>query len=169
MSVDRQALEDGATRYARYIIAKRDLLQTLFYASRNSGDEAWSRYRRLEGAEESGQMPTQAVSARLTDEHEAFERAAQDAAFSLMLIIDYTRREAFTPNEVEMEARGFGYTVPRATSDTSPNPPVELNRAIWALANQARHLHQVAETVRGGTTQRFQKRAQRQNRQAPWL
>jgi hypothetical protein len=140
--VDQQALTEAASRYARYIRAKRDLLQTLFYASRNSGDEAWSRHLRLKHAEQSGDARSRSLRAGWAEEQEAYEHAAQDAASALMLIVDYARREAFTPEELESKARSLGLKLQHGASNAGAAEPVELNRAIWALANQARHVHQ---------------------------
>jgi hypothetical protein len=129
---------EAAAFFALAIRSKRDLLQTLFYATKNNAAEAWELHRRLEAIQTTypdgsysigpgNVMPRQ----QLVDAKSAAEATAQDSACAFMLIVDATIQRLRTGLD-GMDTRDLGPTI---------EDGVKLNAAIWALANQSRHIH----------------------------
>jgi hypothetical protein len=139
----------AAANYAMGIRSRRDLLQTLYYATKNSADEAWALHTQLQpleprlglGASALGTAPLNgAPPVRAGDvlpRHEilnskrAAEATAQDAACALMLILDFSLQR-LRQDISSLDTRELGPEIA---------PGIKLNNAIWALANQARHAH----------------------------
>lgn len=126
----------AAADFAMGIRSRRDVLQTLFYDTKNSAAEAWEFHRQLESLEvryDGGGVAVQAGNImprhELLNAKSAAEATAQDAASAFVLILDYAirrLRRAIKP----IDTRTLGPQVRNG---------VRLNAAIWALANQARH------------------------------
>lgn len=118
--------------------ARRTILQMLFYSTRNSSRDAWAFHLRLE---KSNAPRETALSGPLASIFHSFdktiaEQTAQDAAWAFMLIADYALQrlgDAIKP----VDTRGLGPVL--ATG-------VRLSACVWALANQARHLHEWMQT-----------------------
>ena len=128
----------AAAHFAGTIRAKRETLQTLYYAAKNSWAEAQAlkqRYAALPPLDfytlRIGGDTDQGHST-LLDAQKAAEATAQDSAAAFIIICDYSlqrlRTEGETPDTRTLGADAYN--------------GVKLNRAIWALANQARHLHE---------------------------
>lgn len=118
------------------IRSRRDVLQTLFYATKNNAAEAWELHRQLEPLEvryDDGGVAVQAGNImprhELLNAKRAAEATAQDAASAFVLILDYAIRR-LRRDIAPVDARILGPQVRNG---------VRLNNAIWALANQARH------------------------------
>jgi len=127
----------AAAHFAGTIRAKRETLQTLFYAAKNSWAEAQALKQRYDalppldpytlgigGGEDLGHSA-------LLDVKIGAESNAQDSAAAFIIICDYSLQRLRTEGD---------------TADTRTLGPdayngIKLNSAIWALANQARHLH----------------------------
>ncbi|MGB8267323.1 MAG: hypothetical protein WCE44_13410 [Candidatus Velthaea sp.] len=130
----------AAGHYASSIRARRDLLQTLYYATKNSGLEAAGYHRQAELARsQQGEDPngSEELIRTLEDAQHAAEATAQDAAWSFMLIVDYAIRR------LEQEMREINTRAPSLlTLGAETRTGVRLNAAIRAFANQARHFHE---------------------------
>jgi hypothetical protein len=129
---------EAAAFFALAIRSKRDLLQTLFYATKNSAAEAWELHRRLESMQTTPPDGGYSVGAgnvmprqQLVDTKSAAEATAQDSASAFMLIVDATIQRLRAGTE-PLDTRDLGPLIGNG---------VRLNAAIWALANQARHIH----------------------------
>jgi hypothetical protein len=129
----------AAGDFALAILSKRDLLQTLYYATKTNAAEAFALHRRLNMVQEAPAGGAYAVAPgkmmlprhQLMNAKTAAESTAQDSAWAFFLIADYSLQR-------------FRAAVPGInTREIGPNirNGVKLNAAIWALANQARHLH----------------------------
>lgn len=138
----------AAARFALGIRSRRDILRTLYYATKNGADEAWAFHRKLQAlapraALNSGPLGMSPLNGFIVSvgdvlpRHEALngqraaEASAQDSACALMLILDYSiqrLRDEVAP----LDTRDVGHEI---------QPGIKLNKAIWALANQARHAH----------------------------
>jgi hypothetical protein len=135
-------LELATAIYALAIRSKRDLLQTLFYATRNSAADSWSfhrqieRYLSLHGDVAVGPWHSVAAPRELVEGKRIAEATAQDSALALMLILDYSMQRFRTDAEGVVDSRTIGPAIGNG---------VKLNAAIWALANQARHIHEWEE------------------------
>ena len=128
----------SAAMFALAIRAKRDILQTLFYATRSNAADAWAFHKRLENLEHKREGGGFVVSpGNIMPRHElvnaktAAEATAQDSALALMLIVDYSLQRFHDAAAVDTR------TIGDELADG-----VKLNAVIWALANQARHLHE---------------------------
>ena len=131
-------LADSIEQFAAGFYARRNLLQTLFYSSRNSSRDAWAFHLRVEKSNASGKpaIPGMLASMVHTFEQTVAEQTAQDAAWALILIVDYALQrlgDSIKP----IDTRELGPTL---------SGGVRLGAAIWALANQARHLHEWMQT-----------------------
>lgn len=126
----------AVANFAGTIRAKREVLQTLYYAAKNSWTEALALRQRLKAV-----PPLDLTKPRTpgdddlgyTEFHDdavAAEATAQDSAAAFMIICDYSLRRLRTE----------GDTVDTRTIGADAYNGVKLNKAIWALANQARHL-----------------------------
>jgi hypothetical protein len=132
-------LVNAAAEYARGIRARRDVLSTLFYAVKNSSADAWAYYTRQKGLEQSEfdgravSVPSGRDSERLTliEARKLAEASAQDSAWALFLIADYSLQR-LRPGIGGIDLREVG-------PDLAPG--VKFNRMVWAIANQARHAH----------------------------
>jgi hypothetical protein len=144
MNWDEKAKNDpltGIEQFEAAFRARRNLLQTLFYSTRNSCSDAWAFHLR---AEKSNAPGGSAISGLLTSIVYSFdktvaEQTAQDAAWALMLIVDYALQR-------------LGDSIrPVDTRDLGPklSTGVRLSEVIWALANQARHLHEWMQNPHG--------------------
>jgi hypothetical protein len=142
MNLDEKAERDvltGIDQFCAEFRARRNLLQTLFYSTRNSSRDAWAFHLRAQRSNEPG---TPAISGLLTNTLYSFEKrvaeqTAQDAAWALMLIVDYAlQRLGDTIKPCDIRVLGPILSV-----------GVRLSAAIWALANQARHLHDWMQTL----------------------
>jgi hypothetical protein len=126
-----------AAYYALAIRSKRDLLQTLFYATRNNAANAWTLHQGLLEVEQPHPDGSVTIIGDITARQElrdaktTAEATAQDSAWALILILDYSLQR-FASAAPETDSRAVGPEVGNG---------VKLNAAIWALANQARHLH----------------------------
>jgi hypothetical protein len=137
---DMATLEEkarAAAHFAGTVRAKRETLQTLYYAAKNSWDEARAMRQRyaalppldpyklpIDGQRDLGHSA-------LLDGAIAAEATAQDSASAFMVICDYSLQRLGTEAAV-VDTRTIGADAYNG---------VKLNQAIWALANQARHLH----------------------------
>jgi hypothetical protein len=128
----------AAANFALAIRSKRDLLQTLYYATKTNAAEAFAFDLRLNMVQEARAGGAYSVApGNIMPRHElmnaktAAEATAQDSAWAFFLIADYSlqRFRAAVPG---IDTREIGPDVRNG---------VKLNAAIWALANQARHLH----------------------------
>lgn len=129
-------LMQAAARFAGGIRAKRETLQTLFYAAKNGWAEAQAlglRYDALPPLDLYS-IPNNGGGehATLLDGKLAAEATARDSAVAFVIICDYSLQRLRTEGKTA-DTRSLG---PDAYNG------VKLNRAVWALANQARHLHE---------------------------
>jgi hypothetical protein len=138
-------LQSATLEYARAIRAKRDILQTLFYAVRNKSIEVKAFDKRIDivapavgyttmsGAIEYRRSATGGTDQEwyeLACERSAAHFSAQDSASAMMLIIGYSLKRLRTAGPL-----------PKITDiGRDSYNGVKLNAAIWALANQARHV-----------------------------
>jgi hypothetical protein len=130
MSLDENGgTPNGIDEFWAGIRYRRNLLQTLFYSTRNSSRDAWAFHRR---AEKSDMLSSIIHSFDKT----VAEQTAQDAAWALMLILDYALQR-LKDTIAPIDTRDLGPTL---------SPGVRLTATIWALANQARHLHEWMQT-----------------------
>lgn len=134
------SLEETARAAAHFvgaIRAKRDTLQTLYYAAKNSWAEAQALRKRYAALPRVDPYTLQIDSkadtghSMLLDGAIGAEATAQDSAAAFILICDYSLQRLSTEGSIT-DTRTIG-------AEAYNN--VKLNRAIWALANQARHLH----------------------------
>lgn len=120
---------NGIDEFWAGIRYRRNLLQTLFYSTRNSSRDAWALHLRVE---KSGLVSSVLHSFDKT----VAEQTAQDAAWALMLIVNYALQR-LGDSIAPIDTRDLGPMLP---------PGVRLTATIWALANQARHLHEWMQT-----------------------
>jgi hypothetical protein len=129
----------AAGEFASSIRSRRELLQTLYYATKNGSAEAWAFHqRRLVLPPEDGPHDSAAEKARqtLADGQHAAEATARDAAWAFVLIVDYAIRRL----GADLMAAKSATPDPLAIGAESLHG-VKLNDAVRAFANQARHLH----------------------------
>jgi hypothetical protein len=140
----------AAANYAMGIRSRRDLLQTLYYATKNSADEAWALHTQLQPLEprlgiNAAALGTAPINGappirpgdvlprhEILNSKRAAEATAQDAACALMLILDFSLRR-LEEGIGSLDTRELGPEIA---------PRIRLNKAIWALASQARHAHE---------------------------
>jgi hypothetical protein len=128
----------AAALYALEIRSRRDLLETLYYATKNGADEAWELHRRLQALKNRKDTGTPEldvgdvlVQQDLINSARAAEATAMDSASTLVLILDKILQRLGL-RIGDLDTRDLGPDIEQG---------IKLNRAIWALANQARHLH----------------------------
>ena len=135
----------AAAHYAVAVRSRRDILQTLFYETKNQGREAGALYSKrliLENRHGDGSfsigagdiMPRQ----ELFDAQTEAEATAQDAACALMLLADACIQRLRRAADGVPDTRTIGANTKNG---------VRLNAAIWALANQARHIDSWVSTT----------------------
>ena len=123
---------NGIGEFALAFRARRSILQTLFYATRNSSLDAWAFHQRVEKSTHSEHPLAALVSGFLHSFDKTIaEQTAQDAAWAFVLIADYALQRLADSVE-PLDTRELGPTLAHG---------VRLSAAVWALANQARHLH----------------------------
>ena len=140
----------AAGLYAMGIRSRRDLLQSLYYGIKNNAAEAWELHRRLQTLQQVQAVNTGSLGAAplnhgvsirpgdIMPRHEvlnaknAAEATAEDSAITLVLMVDRALQR-LRPGISAVDTRDLG---PEIVSG------IRLNRVIWALANQARHLHE---------------------------
>lgn len=113
MSAERDEMADrssGVDEFAFAVRARRNLLQTLFYSTRNSSRDAWAHHLRIEkGNEQEGSVVSNLVLDVMHSwEKSVAEQTAQDAAWALMLIIDYSLQR-LGDNDRLSRARLYGH------------------------------------------------------------
>ena len=127
----------AAAHFAGTIRAKRETLQTLYYAAKNSWAEAQALKRRFDALPPMDLYTLGLNSdadleySTLLDGQKGAEATAQDSAVAFIIICDYSLQRLRTE----------GKTADTRTLGADAYRGVKLNKAIWALANQARHLH----------------------------
>lgn len=126
----------AAAHFAGSIRAKRETLQTLFYAAKNSWAEARALQLRYDALPP---LDLYSVPGNGGGEHAAVldgklgaEATAQDSAVAFIIICDYSLQRL----------RSEGGAADTRTLGLDAYGGVKLNQAIWALGNQARHLHE---------------------------
>lgn len=135
LGIEQTARTAGA--FAGAVRAKRDTLQTLYYSAKNSWTEARSLRARYDALppfdpyEHALNGSTDVGHSTLLDAAIAAEVTAQDSAAAFIMICDYSLQRI----------NAEGLTVDTRTIGGEAYNGVKLNRAIWALANQTRHLH----------------------------
>jgi len=128
----------AASVYASSIVARRGVWQSLYYDALNNWRESnvlGKRRQKLFVRRSDGSAGFRAGKAdealTVTDAHTVSLGTAQDSAYALMVILDYSlqrfAREAQLKNVIDLGQKAYGGAT--------------FNEAIYALANQARHLH----------------------------
>ncbi len=129
----------AAGEYASSIRSRRELLQTLYYATKNGSAEAWAFHqRRLALPPEDGTYDSSVEKARQTllDGQHAAEATARDAAWAFVLIVDYALRRLAAALKTAKSVAPDPLVVGAESLSG-----VKLNEAVRAFANQERHLH----------------------------
>jgi hypothetical protein len=136
MSTPRPSpLVEAAGIYGAGVVARRGTLRSLYYdALANRQDSEALAIRQQAGYDGPNIRPgCHAAERRLTELRTTALAASQDSANALMLLIDSSLRR-FAENE-KTKVKWWWKDVGDHFNG------VKLNKAVWALANHARHLH----------------------------
>lgn len=129
---------NAALKFAETVNARDEILEGLLHAVYDASRRSWDCHERLQPLPPIETLapddPNYPAVRRLEDAKAIAEGTAQDGALALMLITDYAIRRYGK----EAEAEDSTFVGTHSVGAVFRNG-VTFNKAVWALANQARH------------------------------